>query len=67
MLQQSTCDFFIELSAGYEDVRDFDGHWIRIHITKGVLIVLPEGMYHRFTLDDTNYLKVIPSRDLHLT
>ncbi|KAG0553768.1 hypothetical protein M758_12G038000 [Ceratodon purpureus] len=45
--------------SGYEDIRDFDGHWIRIHIRKGVLIVLPKGMYHRFTVDDTNYLKAV--------
>lgn len=44
--------------AGYEDVRDFDGQWIRIEIKKGDLIVLPPGMYHRFTLDENLYLKV---------
>jgi 1,2-dihydroxy-3-keto-5-methylthiopentene dioxygenase len=43
---------------GYEDVRDLDGQWIRIEIKKGDLIVLPPGMYHRFTLDHNNYLKV---------
>jgi 1,2-dihydroxy-3-keto-5-methylthiopentene dioxygenase len=43
---------------GYEDVKDFDGQWIRIEIKKGDLIVLPPGMYHRFTLDENNYLKV---------
>jgi len=44
--------------AGFEDVRDFDGQWIRIEIKKGDLIVLPPGMYHRFTLDEDKYLKV---------
>lgn len=44
--------------AGYEDVRDLDGQWIRIEIKKGDLIVLPPGMYHRFTLDENEYLKV---------
>lgn len=47
-------------NAGYEDVRDYDGQWIRIEIKKGDLIVLPPGMYHRFTLDKNQYLKVIP-------
>ena len=55
-----------DLGAGYEDIRDFDGDWIRIHITQGTLIVLPKGMYHRFTLDDTNYLKVQVSSILEL-
>lgn len=45
--------------AGYEDIRDFDGQWIRIEIKKGDLIVLPPGMYHRFTLDTNQYIKVM--------
>jgi 1,2-dihydroxy-3-keto-5-methylthiopentene dioxygenase len=50
---------FIIDGVGYEDVRDFDGHWIRIEIKKGVLIVLPPGMYHRFTLDENLFLKAL--------
>lgn len=50
---------FILAGVGYEDVRDFDGQWIRIEIKKGDLIVLPPGMYHRFTLDEDQYLKAL--------
>lgn len=50
---------FIIDGVGFEDVRDFDGQWIRIEIKKGVLIVLPPGMYHRFTLDKDLYLKAL--------
>jgi len=41
--------------SGFFDVRDLQDKWVRVHVKKGDLMTLPEGIYHRFTVDETNY------------
>ncbi|MCO5614985.1 hypothetical protein L7F22_069272 [Adiantum nelumboides] len=50
---------FLLDGGGYWDIRDYDENWIRFRIEKGDLVVLPPGMYHRFTLDVNNHAKAM--------
>jgi len=47
---------YIIAGSGFFDVRDKDNLWVRVHVKKGDLMTLPEGIYHRFTCDETEYI-----------
>ncbi|KKK14190.1 hypothetical protein P175DRAFT_0559586 [Aspergillus ochraceoroseus IBT 24754] len=50
---------YIRDGEGYFDVRGQEDEWVRIKLAKDDLIILPAGIYHRFTTDENNYVKAM--------
>ncbi|MCJ1237800.1 1,2-dihydroxy-3-keto-5-methylthiopentene dioxygenase [Varicellaria rhodocarpa] len=51
---------YILKGAGYFDVREKgDERWMRIWAEEGDLLVLPAGIYHRFSVDGSKFVKAM--------
>lgn len=50
---------YVVEGSGYFDFRNEKDEWVRVFIEKGDLIGIPAGIYHRFTLDESDYIKEV--------
>ncbi|TFK67971.1 Acireductone dioxygenase [Pluteus cervinus] len=51
---------YVLSGSGFFDIRETPSEaWIRVAVAPGDLLVVPAGIYHRFTLDEADDIKVM--------
>ena len=50
---------YIKAGSGFFDVRSRQDEWIRLHLHRGDLIILPAGIYHRFICDSEDQVHAV--------
>jgi 1,2-dihydroxy-3-keto-5-methylthiopentene dioxygenase len=52
-------DVHLPYRRAHDQIRDKSERWIRIFLEKGDLYILPAGVYHRFSVSETNYIQAV--------
>ncbi|KAK9474109.1 Acireductone dioxygenase ARD family [Dipodascopsis tothii] len=50
---------YILEGEGFFDVRTLEDRWVRVHMTAGDLLILPAGIYHRFTPTASDFVRAM--------
>ncbi|KAJ2706552.1 1,2-dihydroxy-3-keto-5-methylthiopentene dioxygenase [Coemansia spiralis] len=50
---------FLVGGAGFFDIRDKEDRWVRMAVEEGDLLIVPAGIYHRFSLTPLWHMEIV--------